>query len=692
MAGGADNLRGLATLLHRHRGLVLPVSAMAMVWVLLVPLPPGLVDVLLAGNIMLAALVLLTAVRVGSPLEFSVFPSVLLVATLSRVVMNIATTRLILTSGADGAGVDAARLAAGRVVWTFGAFVTSGSLTVGLILFAVLVVVQFVVITKGASRISEVAARFVLDALPGRQSAIDADLGAKLIDAEQASARRAHLSAETDFYGAMDGASKFLRGDAIASAIITVVNIAGGMYVGVVQYGWSWAQSADLFTRLTIGDGLAAQVPALLVSVAAALLVSRSTAKNDLGQEMISQLTAQPAVLAVTGAFLAALMFTSLPRLPLALLAGGCGGLAWLSSQRRQAQQAQQATAPTSATAPAQPSPQELLAVDPLRIELGYSLVRLVDGGQKGQLLERIAGLRRQIANELGLLVPPVRIRDNLRLEPRRYQILVRGVRVADGLAQPGMLLAVGPHSEQLQGQKANEPVFGSPAIWISQAQRDRAEAMGYTIVDAAGVIVTHLGEVIRRQGGQLLGRQQTVQMLDAIRPNSPQLVQEVLDRLGPAKVQKVLCALLSERVSVRDLETVLEAMSDCPTGGDDIDAMVEHVRGAMARTISQQCVGPDGVLRCVCLSDSLEEQMGTYVSQAGGSSVPVELGRELTGQLHQPLRDLQEQGRTPVVVCSPLIRPAVRRLMAGTVPEAVVLGYNEIESVQVDVVEASRT
>jgi len=689
MGPASDSLRSLGVLLHRHRGLVLPAGTLALVLVLLTPLPPGLVDVLLAGGIALSALILLTSIRISRPLEFSVFPSVLLVVTLFRLVMNVATTRLILTSGAGGQDVYHAQLAAGRVVWAFGRFVTAGSLTVGVILFVILAVIQFVVITKGATRISEVAARFVLDALPGKQAAIDAELAAKLIDERQARDRRRQVTAEADFYGAMDGASKFLRGDAIAMALILGVNMVGGMYIGVVQYGWGWSQTADLFTRLTIGEGLAAQVPALLVSMSAAMLVSRSTARSDLGQEMVGQLTAHPAVLAVTAVFLGALMFTYLPRLPLALLGLGLGGLAYLLARRRTAPAP---SSPADEAPPVQPAArhtQELPAVDPLRIELGYSLLRLVDAGQRGPLLERIAGLRRQIAGELGLLVPPVRIGDNLRLEGRRYRILVRGLKAAEGMAHPGMLLAVGPKAAALNGQAADDPVFGTPAVWISESERDRAEAMGYTIVDACGVIVTHLAEVVRRHAAELLSRRQTMQLLEALKARSPHLVEDVLGRFGAGKVQRVLCALLAERVSVQDLEAVLEAVSDFAGGADDLEALVEHVRAAMCRTLSQQCLGLDGRLRGVCLPAAMEEQIGTYVSQAGSAAVPPELGRQLVDCLGRELRRLQEQGRAPVVVCSPGIRPAVRRLVAGAMSEAVVLGYNEIDAAEVDLVEA---
>jgi flagellar biosynthesis protein FlhA len=326
--------------------------------------------------------------------------------------------------------------------------------------------------------------------------------------------------------------------------------------------------------------------------------------------------------------------------------------------------------------------------VDPLRIELGYSLVRLVDGQQKGQLLERIASLRRQVAEELGMLVPPVRICDNLRLEGRRYQILVRGLKAAEGLAQPGLLLAVGATAESLKGQPASEPVFGTSAVWVSQSERARAEAMGYTVVDAGGVIVTHLAEVVRRHAPSLLGRQQTMSMLDALRPRSPHLVDDVLGRLGAARIHKLLCGLLEERVSVRDLEAVLEAAGDFPGPAQDAEGLVEHVRSAMAATLSQPYVGPDGRLRCVCLPSDVEEQIGEYVSD-GPAAAPLELGRELADRLGGELRQLQEQGRQAVVLCSPRIRPALRRLIAGNLPDVVVLGYNEIESVDVDLVEA---
>ena len=681
--------------------MLLPISAAALIFVVLVPLPPGVMDLLLAANIMLSAIVLLTAIYIRTPLEFSVLPSVLLGATLFRLVLNIASTRLILTAGASGRSIVEAQTAAGHVIWSFSEFVARGSLAVGVVLLAILIIIQFVVVTKGAARISEVAARFVLDAMPGKQMAIDADLAGGMITQAEAQQRRTRIAREADMYGAMDGASKFLRGDAVAAALITGINILGGLYVGMMQYGWDLSQSASLFTRLTIGDGLVTQIPAFLVSVAAALVVTRSASRTNLGEEVLSQLASRPIVLIITAVFLGALSLTSLPKGPLLTLGVGCIALAVLLSRRGrtdgQADPESDTGGAAGAAAGAEAINQDveqLLAVDPMRIELGYALVRLVDVNQGGDLLERIAVLRRQMAVELGLVVPPIRIRDNLGLDARGYVIKVRGAKVAGTRLYPNQLLAVAGEfvTGKVLGREVEEPAFGTPAVWISPSQRDQAERLNYTVIDPAGVVVTHLAEVVRRHAQVLLSRQRVVELLDGLKSSSGDLVAEVTGKLNIGQIQKVLQALLRERVAIRDLETILEALCESAEVADDVDTLVEHVRQHIARTISQQYCDEDGKLWCVSLDPSLEETLHAHVGPAGRpalSAVPADLAARVGLQVGEALGRLRRRGRAAVVLCSPDVRTTIRQLIAPAIPEAAVLGYNEIESVEVHSMES---
>jgi flagellar biosynthesis protein FlhA len=686
--------------------MLLPVGAAALIFAVLVPVPPGVMDLLLVVNIMFSAIVLLTAIYIRTPLEFSVLPSVLLGSTLLRLVLNVASTRLILTAGAGGRSVVEAQSAAGHVIWAFSEFVARGSLVVGVVLFAILVVIQFVVVTKGAARISEVAARFVLDAMPGKQLAIDADVAGGLIDQAQAQQRRAKIAGEADLYGAMDGASKFLRGDAVAAVIITCINILGGLYVGVVQYGWDLSQSANLFTRLTIGDGLVTQIPALLISVAAALVVTRSTSRTNLGEEVLAQLATRPAVLVITAAFLGALCLTSLPKGPLLTLGFGCVALAAFLSRRRPGV-GKSAGAPASGGAGGAglwgPTParadaagqdvEQLLSVDPMRIELGYALVRLVDASQGGDLLERISALRRQIALELGLIVPPIRIRDNLGLDARGYVIKVRGAKVGSARLYPNQLLAIAGDRTvgKVLGREVEEPAFGTPAAWISPSQREQAERMNYTVIDPAGVVVTHLGEVIRRHAQVLLSRQRVASLLEGLRNTAGDLVAEVTGKFTIGQIQKVLQALLRERVPIRDLETILEALCES-SDADDADMLVECVRQHIARTISQQYCDEDGKLWCVCLDGPLEETLRAHLGVTGRpdpSAVPAELAGCVGRTVAEALGRLRQRGRAAVVLCSPEVRTTVKQLIAPSMPEAAVLGYNEIDSVEVHSMES---
>ena len=681
---------GVVALLMRYRRLVLPVAAASLIFVLLVPLPTMVMDILLAGSLALAAVILLTTIFVASPLEFSVFPTVLLGVTLFRLVLNIATTRLILTAGRDGGDLASAQFAAGEVIWAFSHFVTYGSLAVGVILFAMIFLIQFIVITKGAARISEVTARFVLDAMPGKQMAIDADLNAKLITRDQARRRRDQIAAEADFFGAMDGVSRFLRGDALAALIITIVNILGGLYVGIVQYGWDTGRTVELFTRLTVGDGLVAQVPALLVSISAAIIVSRSSVRTDLGEEVARQLTAKPVALVITAAFLAALAFTSLPKVPLLLLGFACVGLALTFSGRESETDEPPAESATGGNDTAEA--EKLLTVEPMRIDIGYALVCLVAPSEGGRLLDRIAALRKQIAGELGLLVPPIQIRDEMRLGARQYAIRIRGTKVAEGTLWPGQLLAVaGERSAgKLIGRETTEPTFGTPAVWIGPEARAQAEMMNHTLVEPDNVLLTHLGETIRRHAPELLSRAQVAKMLDQLAGTSETLVAEARQKLSTGGIHRIMQNLISERVPIRDPEAILEAATTAETL--DPDQLTSHVRQALARTISQQYSASDGVLWCVSADDSLVEAIGAHTEQLASRRVltmPPAVSRRITEALGRGLDRLRSEGRRPVVVCAPHVRPHLCRLVRSAHPDAAVLGFNEIQSVKVQSIDS---
>ena len=688
--------------LHRHRALLLPLVALSLVLVVLMPVPPVVLDALLACNIAAAALVLLTVIHVRRPTDFSVFPALLLMTTLVRLVLNVASTRLILTAGDRAADPQTAQLAAGHVIWAFSHFVTADSLAVGAILFAILVVIQLVVVTKGATRISEVSARFALDAMPGRQMAIDADLRSGAIDAATAARCRSELAAEADFYGAMDGASKFLRGDAAAAVIITVINIVGGLLVGAWQYGWSWQESMRLFTRLTIGDGLVTQVPAFVLSISAGLLVTRNSARSQLGETMVSQLSARPVTLALTAGFLVALTMTSLPKLPLLMLAGGLGLAAELIRRRRGAEEACEPQAePATDTAPGDGEWQDLLHVEPVTVELGYALLPLAEG-DGAPLPGQIAETRRRLAREIGLIAPAVRVRDSLRGGAHRYAIAIRGQVVAEGRLRPGQLLAVaaGPVTGKLTGTEAVEPASGAPAVWIHPTRSGAAERMNYRLMRPAEVLAGHLGEVIRHHAAAMLTRQQTAALLDAWAHRAGQVVEEVRGRLSVGKVQKVLQALLGEAHSIRDLEAILEAISDAAETTDDVGELIDRVR----RQLAWQCLhtyrSADGQLWCVQLDAAATPELAVAGERATALAVDAPTGqplalaaggaegdpalRDACDRLADHLAELQAQGRKPVVLCPANLCGAVRRTLARIAPDAAVLSEDQVQPTHV--------
>jgi flagellar biosynthesis protein FlhA len=658
----------------RYHGIVLPALVMSLILVILIPLPTGIMDVLLLINITLSGVILLTVMYMKGPLEFSSFPSLLLGMTLFRLVLNTATTRLILTRGD-----------AGQVIATFGGFVARGSLTVAIIIFAIIVVIQFVVITKGATRIAEVAARFTLDGMPGKQMAVDADLNAGTITEEEARRRRAEITREADFYGAMDGASKFVRGDAIAGIIITLINILGGIYVGLVELGLPLSETLRRFTILTIGDGLVSQIPAFIVSVAAAMIVTRSAEKKSLGEELVGQLTSQPIALVLTAAFLLVLGLTPLPKPPLVLLFVSCLTMAHLLTKHQRAMVAQ------AAAAKARPAASERvethLSPDPMELDVGYGLIRLVDRKQGGDLLDRVTNLRRQVAQELGIVVPPIRIRDDIQLQPNQFRVKLKGLAIGEAEVMPGHLLAIdsGAVSERISGIETTEPAFGLPALWIEEDQRHEAEHRNYTVVEATSVIATYLAELIKRHADELLTRQEVNRLLDHLRERAGKLVEEVVPEvLKPGEIQRVLQAMLRERLPIRDLESILEAIADVAPRTKDTEILTEYARNAISRAICHQHKADDGRLHCITLDPSLEELLGKALERSEQGAV-LTLPPALQSKIVEAIRTQVEQattamrGQSPLLLCPPQIRPWVRKMIEGMLPTVAVLSYNEV-------------
>ena len=602
----------------RLSGVVLPVTIVGAILVFIVPVPPSVLDLLLSANVTLAVLVLLTTLAIRSPQDFSAFPTILLTTTLTRLVLNVATVRLILTRGGEF-GLEAA----GGVIRAFGEFVAGDQVVVGAILFTILVVIQFAVITKGATRISEVAARFMLDGLPGRQMAIDADLHAGLIDQQEAHRRRESVYRQADFFGAMDGAGKFVRGDAVAGIIITLVNIGAGLFLGVINHGMALGEAINVFTKLTIGDGLVSQVPAFLISLAAGLIVTRSSSETELGRDVLDQLFGRRGVLTVSAAFLVLLAFTALPKIPLLMLAGALGvGAMLLRTRTAEVEQPPaEAIEPSSpATEPPSERMEDLLHVDPLELEIGYRLIALTDPTRGGDLLDRLRTVRHRVARDLGLIVPQVRIRDEIGLGPHEYRLKIRGTVVGQGIAYAGRLLAVPPAGlvARPDGRDGVDPVTGQPAVWIHADGREVAELAGCRILEASTVVAGHFGEIVLGHADELMTREQVGRLLERARATLPALVDEVVPGLLRAgELQRVLQNLLRERVSIRDLETILETLAVHAGKIKDLDALTELVRRGLARRITEQYRGVDGRLRVVTLSPSVDARLAAAGIQA---------------------------------------------------------------------------
>jgi flagellar biosynthesis protein FlhA len=649
--------------------LVIPLTFVVVVVVMVLPLPTALLDLLLTLNIALSLVILLVAMHTLRPLEFSTFPSVLLVTTLFRLSLNVASTRLILLYGAEGPA------AAGHVIQAFGNFVVGGSYVVGMVVFLILVVINFVVITKGAGRVAEVAARFTLDAMPGKQLAVDAELNAGLLTEQEARERRRAIEAEADFYGAMDGASKFVRGDAIAGLLIAGINIVGGLFIGIAQRGLGLQEAAEVYTVLTIGDGLVSQLPALLISTAAGIVVTRAASGTDLGSEVTAQILLNPRVLTMVAAILGGFaLLPGLPFVPFVVLASATAALAVHATRDARAA-AEGAAAEARAERPAAGPPADVPAqLDVLELQVGYELVPLADGEQGGELIERIRSLRRQLAQEMGFVVPPVHIRDNLQLKPGEYAILLKGDSLAinPGGAEPG-----------LAGVPTREPAFGLEALWVGAAERERAQLAGYTVVDAATVVVTHLTELIRRHAHELLGRQEVQGLLDALAKTHPKAVEELVpQQLTVGAVQKVLQSLLREHVSIRDLLTIVETLADHAPATKDPQALTEHVRTALSRSIVNRFLTADRVLPLVTLSPQLERTITDAVHRSDdGTYLALEpaLAQRLLGRLGSWAEQFALQGRQPLVLCSAGVRPHLRRLTERFLPSLSIIAPSEV-------------
>jgi flagellar biosynthesis protein FlhA len=673
--------------LRDNRGMIFPIAFISLVLVILVPLPTQVLDILLCFNITLSIIVMVTTIYISSALELSVFPSLLLALTLFRLVLNVATVRLILTAGDRAADATTALTSAGEVIYTFADFVTKGSLAVGVIIFIIIIVIQFAVITKGATRISEVAARFTLDAMPGKQMAIDADMNAGIINEAEARKRRSDIAQEADFYGAMDGASKFVRGDAIAGIIITFVNVLGGLYVGMFEHNWPLMDCLSLYTKLSIGDGLASQVPAFIVSLAAGLIVTRTSSKTNLGDEVLNQVFAKPKALGIACVFLGLMMFTGLPKIPLAILGTCCGGLAFTLSRGQQTKAKKVAAGEKEKASKKEPEKVEkFLDLDTMELEVGYGLVKLVDASKGGDLLDRISMIRRQVAIDLGIIVPPVRIRDNIQLGANDYAVRIKGQVVGKGVAYPEQFLAMdnGATTGPLIGAtQTTEPAFGLPAYWITESQRQQAELHNYTVVEATAVIATHLTEVIKAHAYELLSRQAVKNLLDNLKTRVPALVEEVIPtQVKPGELQKVMQNLLRERVPVRDLETIIETLGDYAGRTKDLEVLSEYVRHALARTICKQYVDERDKLWCLTLDPAVEELVNSHLerSERGtNNTLPPQTAQQLVQQIVAKSGELTQAGRSAVLLCGPQIRAAIRKMIEGNAPQLAVLGYNEI-------------
>jgi flagellar biosynthesis protein FlhA len=667
-----------------QRGVGAPLMLLGVLAMVVLPLPPLALDVLFTFNIALSVLVVMAVVNIARPLDFGIFPTVLLLATLLRLALNVASTRVVLLHGHEGTA------AAGHVIEAFGQFVVGGNYAVGIVVFSILTIINFVVVTKGAGRISEVSARFTLDSMPGKQMAIDADLNAGLINQDEARIRRAEVRAEADFYGSMDGASKFVRGDATAGILILIINVVGGLAIGTLSHGLGFAEAARVYTLLTIGDGLVAQIPALLLSTGVAIIVTRMSRAQDMGSELTRQLFRHPRGLAVAGSLLGIMgLIPGMPNAAFLLFGGACGAGAWYLRRRDQ----RVATAATAALTP-RPSAadaeqrelswDDVQPVDLIGLEVGFRLVPMVDKAQGGELLARIRGVRRKLSQELGFLVQSVHIRDNLELAPNAYRISLAGVAIADGVVYPDRELAINPGRVfgKPPGIETRDPAFGMEAIWIEPSKREHAQTLGYTVVDASTVVATHLSNIIQTHAHELLGHEEVQQLLNGLAKTAPRLVEDLVPKtLSLGVVVRVLQGLLAERVPIRNLRAIVEALADHAARTQDPAVLQAQVRIALGRQIVQDIVGSGAELPVITLEPELEQLLQSSLQGQGGSNAAIEpgLAERLQSRLAESAGRQEASGEATVLMVAPQLRTTLARFTRATVPGLHVLAWNEI-------------
>ena len=660
-----------------------PILVLMILGMMILPLPAIVLDFFFTFNIAISVIVLMVSLYSKEPLEFSSFPTVLLMTTLLRLSLNVASTKLVLTEGHTGPD------AAGKVIESFGHALIGGNITVGVVGFVILTIINFVVITKGAGRIAEVSARFTLDAMPGKQMAIDADLNAGLIGEDEARKRRSAISQEANFFGSMDGASKLVRCDAVAGILIMVINIVGGLIVGTVQHDLPFAEAGTTYTMLTIGDGLVAQVPSLIISVAAGIVVSRVSNDEDLSEQLLGQLFRKPQVLYVTAGVMGVLgLIPGMPHVAFLLIAAACAGLArWLEQRAQHKKAAEHAMPAAAAAQPAEAPLQEVSwadvqPVDPIGLEVGYRLIPLVDRTQDGELLRRIRGIRKKIAQELGFLVPAVHIRDNLELKPNQYRIQLKGVDVGSGEAFAGQWLAINPGNAagNLPGTATRDPTFGLPAVWIDAGLRDQAQAMGYTVVDGSTVVGTHISNILQSHAAELLGREEVQQLLDHTAKETPKLVEDLVPKVIPIGIlQKVLHNLLEEGMHIRDMRTILEAIAEHIVRTQDIDELTSAVRIALGRAIVHQLFPGEDELQVVTLEPQLENILLSAASGKSQGGLEPGLAERLLQQANQTVENMESQGLNTVLICPGQLRPMLSRFLRRSTPGLRVISHNEI-------------
>ena len=669
---------------QRPQELMVAAGIVTILGVMVMPIPTVFLDLLLSFSITFALIVLMVAVFMLSPLEFSVFPSLLLIITLLRLSLNIASTRIILLNGDQGAA------SAGQVIESFGSFVVGGNYVVGTVIFIILVMINFIVITKGSVRTSEVAARFTLDAIPGKQMSIDADLNAGLITEQDARTRRKNLEREADFYGSMDGAIRFVRGDAIAGILITLVNIIGGFAIGVFQQGMDASEAAQVYTLLTIGDGLVSQLPALVVSTAAGLVVTRAVSDKNLPGELVKQLLDQPYAFVIASGILFFFgLIPGLPHFPFLLMSLVAGFIAFYKMQdNEKVEQKQLLKKEADAKVPIPEKVESILPLDVMELEVGYELIPLVDADRNGELLERIKSIRRQFALEMGFIVPPLHIRDNLQLKSNEYAVLIKGVDIARGSIMMGRILAMNPGTtdREIDGINTTEPTFGLPAVWVPSSKKQEAQMAGYTGVDPATVITTHIKETIKRHAHEIMGRQETQALLEKFKETNPKVVEELIpNALTLGKVQRVFQNLLREQISIRDLRTILEKLSDYASLSQDPDVLTEYVRQGLARPITKQYQSNDGTLSVMTLDRGIEDAIeGSIQRSEGGAFLALEpnVAERFLTRLKAMIENITPNIETsPVLLASPGLRMHIRKFTERFLPELVVISHSEVAS-----------